>query len=120
MSGMARYETRTIRWGGTAYTITGSSNGVINTSGDVTTMCPSQPITFSSTFGGISSGTTYYIRTIETGGFSVSTTVGGAVVTAGTTSGLSITGTTQTTLIPSMVYPESNEFALPRGLLPTY
>ncbi len=120
MSGMARYETRTIRWGGTAYTITGSSNGVINTSGDVTTMCPSQPITFSSTFGGISSGTTYYIRTIETGGFSVSTSVGGAVVTAGTTSGLSITGTTQTTLIPSMVYPESNEFALPRGLLPTY
>lgn len=120
MSKMARYETRAIVWGAMSYTVTGSSVCTINTSTNNSTMCPTQPITFSSSFGGISSATTYYVRTIETNGFSVSTTVGGAPVTVGTTTGLTITASTQQTIISSMVYPESNEFALPRSLHPSY
>ena len=120
MSNLARYETRALVWGSFSYSVTGSTNCIITSPTNNSTMCPSQPITFSSSFGAITGGSTYYIRTIETTGFTVSTTVGGAPVSVGTTTGLNVTGTTQQTIISSMCYPESNEFALPRSLHPSY
>jgi hypothetical protein len=54
------------------------SGNVIGTSGNAQTLAVDMPITFDATFGGLTSGTTYFVKTIaNAAAFTVSTTQGG-------------------------------------------
>jgi hypothetical protein len=55
------------------------SGNVIGTSGNAQTLIANMPITFDASFGGLTAGTTYFVKTIaNAAAFTVSTTQGGA------------------------------------------
>ena len=57
------------------------SGNIIGTSGNAQTLTASTPVSFDSTFGGLTAGTTYFVKTIaNAAAFTVSTTPGGATV----------------------------------------
>jgi hypothetical protein len=67
------------------------SGSIIGTSGNAQTLTVNTPVVFDSTFGGLTSGTTYFVKTIaNAAAFTVSATPGGAVVTL--TANTSVTG----------------------------
>ena len=70
---------------------TTASGNVIGTSGNAQTLVVNTPVTFDATFGGLTSGTTYWVKTIaNAAAFTVSATRGGAAVAL--TSNASVTG----------------------------
>ena len=79
-----------------------------------------QPITFASGFGGITGGTTYYITNVFDNFLTVSTVVGGSSVNVTTTTGLSINATTQDKTVSALCHAQTDSFALPTTLLPSY
>jgi hypothetical protein len=59
-------------------TVTGN---IIGTSGNAQTLSANTPVQFDSTFGGLTAGTTYYVKAIaNTAAFTVSSSIGGAEV----------------------------------------
>ena len=67
------------------------SGNVIGTSGNAQTLTVSTPVSFDSTFGGLTAGTTYFVKTIaNAAAFTVSATPGGAPVQL--TANTSVTG----------------------------
>jgi hypothetical protein len=67
------------------------SGNIIGTSGNAQTLSVNTPVVFDSTFGGLTTGTTYFVKAIaNTAAFTVSTTPGGAEVQL--TANVSVTG----------------------------
>jgi len=67
------------------------SGSIIGTSGNAQTLTVNTPVVFDSTFGSLTAGTTYFVKTIaNAAAFTVSTTPGGAVKTL--TANASVTG----------------------------
>lgn len=67
------------------------SGNIIGTSGNAQTLSVNTPVKFNSTFGGLTSGTTYYVKAIaNAAAFTVSTTIAGAEVQL--TANASVTG----------------------------
>ena len=121
VSHMARYETRAKLFPSITFTVTGSSNCSITSSTNLNNLCVmTQAVTFASGFGAISSGTTYYITNVADNSITVSTVLGGSAVTVGTTTGLSITATTVDKTVSAMCHAQTDTFALPTTLLPSY
>jgi hypothetical protein len=59
-----------------------AANGIIGTSGNAQTLSASTPVVFDTSFGTLTAGTTYFVKTIaNAAAFTVSTTLGGAVKT---------------------------------------
>ena len=116
---VARYDTKVVRWVGKTFTVVGSSGYIIQASANITGVCMRQAITFSSTFGGITGGATYYVRNVFDNYITVATSIGAVAVSVGTTTGLNITATTTTTEIDTMVHRATEIPALPTALFPT-
>jgi hypothetical protein len=67
------------------------SGSIIGTSGNAQTLSADMPIVFDATFGGLTSGTTYFVKTIaNAAAFTVSASQGGPLVTL--TANASVTG----------------------------
>ena len=59
-----------------------AANGVIGTSGNAQTLTAGAPVVFDAAFGGLTTGTTYFVKTIaNAAAFSVTTRPGGPVLT---------------------------------------
>lgn len=116
---VARYDTKAVIWLAKSFTVVGSTGYIIQASENITGVCMRQAITFSSSFGGISSATTYYVRNVFDNYITVATSIGAVAVNVGTTSSISVTATTQTTTIDTMVHRGTEIPALPTALFPT-
>jgi hypothetical protein len=121
VSAIARYETRAKRFTPITFTVSSSSGAIITTTTSLNNLCVmTQPVTFASNFGNIVSSTTYYITNVFDNNLTVATTIGGVPVQVGTTTGQSIVATTQDKTVSAMCHAQTDTFALPTALFPSY